>query len=229
MFKRKNDSLDLGVRILHPIGGPDADDRPVEGFQDFLAEPVSIPRGRGTVVRRAVALDPQEESTGAFGVHQSQVDPKAAAPDLPLYRKTSTGERVGDFLLERRIVIEFVDLGDFRAQGGDSSLGEVEVVTKELGTDRLRSGQVDVVRLEGTDDRHRKSRASHGDVEASLATHEIQGTEPHGDPPILVGSIADAEEDHAPLVTLDVLQILHKEGLFDSLLEELFHLGLESP
>ena len=54
---------------------------------------------------------------------------------------------------------------------------------------------------------------------------EIQGTEPHGDPPVLVGSVADAEEDHVPLVPLDVLQVLHEEGLLDALLEEPLHPG----
>ena len=77
----------------------------------------------------------------------------------------------------------------------------------------------------GKDD-HLLTRPGDGNIETPFTAIAVHGAEVHRDPSRGIGAVADGEEDHIPLVSLDVFQVLDENGLNGSVGEVLFDLRI---
>ena len=73
--------------------------------------------------------------------------------------------------------------------------------------------------MDGTEDHHAVLGAGDGDIQASLATHAIERSEVHVELAVCVWGIAHGEENHIPLVALDIFEILDEEWLREAVAE----------
>jgi hypothetical protein len=107
-----------------------------------------------------------------------------------------------------------------RLECGDTALCEVEIGTKEMDSEGLGLREVDVVRTHRTDHDHRLAGAYDRDVEPALSTGDVERAEALVDPPLVIRTVGDAQEDHVALVALNVFEILDEERLGTLEIEE---------
>ena len=79
--------------------------------------------------------------------------------------------------------------------------------------------QIDLLGFQGSVNGHFLAGAGDGNIQPSPAAIPVQRTEIHINLAVFVRAVADGEEDHIPLVTLDIFQVLDEQRFF----------GLESP
>src|SRR5262249_56393030 len=75
-----------------------------------------------------------------------------------------------------------------------------------------------------SDPRHRSPPPGPRDVNPPLTSLPVEWAEAHRHAAGLVRAVADAQEDHGPLVALHVLQVLHEKGLVAAFSETPFKL-----
>src|SRR5690606_9872470 len=78
---------------------------------------------------------------------------------------------------------------------------------------RSCAGQIDLLGSERAENHQQLTGPRHCDVESALTPVSIERTKVHRDASRAVGAIADAEEHHVALVTLDVLEVFHEHWL----------------
>ena len=74
-------------------------------------------------------------------------------------------------------------------------------------------GQVDLLGRDGAEHLHLASCARYGDVQTPPAALAVERTEVHIDLAVLVGAVADREQDYVALVALHILEILDENRL----------------
>jgi len=89
------------ITPAEPVGGPDALNLPPQALQDLLSQAVAVARRRRTVIRRAVALDPQQVSPRILRIHHCQIDRETGASDLCMHRPAAITQRPAYLGLER--------------------------------------------------------------------------------------------------------------------------------
>src|SRR5262249_33548710 len=96
---------ELLVGPVEPIRAPDPMDPPAAIPQDALTQAIAVPgRARG-MIRRAVALDPEQVATRARGIDYRQVDDEAGRTDLGMDLVAEVFQGPGHLPLEVRVVI----------------------------------------------------------------------------------------------------------------------------
>ena len=136
----------------------------------------------------------------------------------------------GDFVLE---VAQAGDGAPVRLAGtarptfGEvGALGVGEELAQVRGAEGGGAGEVDLRALDGGEDDDLLLGARDGDVEAALAAGAVERAEVHREVALLVGRVADGEEDRVAFVALDVLEVLHEERLGERGVEEALDLGM---
>ena len=144
-------SLHNCVRVLEPIGRPDAQDRPSKVFKNGLPDLVAVAcRGRA-VVGRSVAFDPCEINARVIRVHDAQVDTEAGdanlRPQLPTLRFDGRLDRRLEDILHwtKRAII-------LRRQSNRSARREVEETLEVFDAKSLGAGQVYLIRTDRRED-----------------------------------------------------------------------------
>ena len=107
-----------------------------------------------------------------------------------------------------------------------SAAYEQEVPQHE-GATGLEPRRVEISRGEGGDDGHPAASAGDRDVEAALATLEVERPETVQHPAVRGLAVADREDDRVSLVALDPLEVLDEEPLGGVLVEEVADVGAD--
>ena len=182
-----------------------------------------------------VALDPQQVAAGPLGVHHRQVDSEAGRTHLVLHVVSLGAQRRRHRLLEGRVRVVARRLGRLQP----ARLGVLQVRLEGVHAPGVGSPQVQVRGDEVAVHHAAAPRPRDQDVEPPFASLAVEGPEVHGQVAPFGLAVAHADEDHVPLVSLDVLQVLHEERLLRMALEERLdrrvlppqdlHLVLDSP
>ena len=99
-FHPARNLLHLSARITIPIRRPNTVEVPSETFKNTLAESVSIARGFGGMICRAIALDRQYITAGSFRVNNRQVQKVSGHSDLRVYIEPEVSNPSRDLNLE---------------------------------------------------------------------------------------------------------------------------------
>ena len=186
---------------------------PAESSQHALPQLVAVAGGRGVPVASAVALDAQEVAARVLRIDDGQVDAIARAADAVADLQAVTLEGRGPLLLEGAAVLGLLGAGVLEVQALLSVLRELQEALEVAHPGAAGPVEVDLVRGQGREDQHLPPGAGDGHVQPAPAALAVQGAEAHAHAPLLVGPVADREEDHVPLVPLDVLQVLDEDRL----------------
>jgi hypothetical protein len=73
-------SFTLTDGISEPVRTPDTVEPPPEILQNLLPQPITIPSGRGGMIRRTIALDPQQVPVRIVRVLYTDIDPEMLNP-----------------------------------------------------------------------------------------------------------------------------------------------------
>src|SRR5690606_18478212 len=91
--------------IPPPIRGPNPVNPPPQPLQYRLPQPVPVPRGRGAMVTRSIALDPQHVASRFLRRKKRQIDSITGTTDLRVQRKSLFSQKCRHLGFENRIVI----------------------------------------------------------------------------------------------------------------------------
>ena len=80
--ERAGDAVALAARFVPVVRRPDTGELPAEAAQDRSAQTITIAGGRGGVIARPIALDPDQVTNGRRWADDRKSDSIARAPDL---------------------------------------------------------------------------------------------------------------------------------------------------
>ena len=186
-------------------------DVPAESAQDGRLRNDAVACGGGVPVIRRAKHEAEDVFPGALRMHNGRIHTEAGAADAAFHGVAELGKLCrqqlgkGIILIDRRIGAAGKCLG--------AALGKFQEAAKLHHALRTGAGQVDLI---GTNDgihRHFLTGTGYGDIQSAPAAVLVERAEIHGDLPVLVGAVADGEQDHIPLVTLDIFEVLDEDGL----------------
>src|SRR5690606_28042197 len=99
-----------------------------------------------------------------LGMHDREVDPKAAATHLGSDVQALLSKRSGNLHLEGGVVLVDSRVVDLASERLDASLCVLEIRAQKLSSALLGSRKVDVLRTDGGDETDLVSRSGHQDV-----------------------------------------------------------------
>src|SRR5258706_2621292 len=71
---RMQDLLNFCFAILNPITRPDPMNLPSKSFKDLLAQTVTVTRGHGGIIHRAVTFDSKQKASRIIRIDNGEVD-----------------------------------------------------------------------------------------------------------------------------------------------------------
>jgi hypothetical protein len=92
--------IDFGFPAPEPVRAPDSVQAPPVLDQDLFADTVTLPRPPGRMIRGAIALDAEHESTGLIGVADSKIYAKTSRTDLRFNAIAHVADSLRDGLFE---------------------------------------------------------------------------------------------------------------------------------
>ncbi len=185
---------------------------PAESLQHNLTKPITVPGRFGTVIVSTVAFHAEDVPSGGVGVADGEIDPVARAAHLSIHAPAPPGQLIQDRLLEERLHLSGRSAGLF-CKCHMSALRKVEESPKVMHAGCLSPGKVDLLRPQTREDQKLLSGSGDCHIESPLTALVVQRPKVHTNDPDSVRPVADREQDHVTLVSLNRLQVFHKNGL----------------
>src|SRR5258706_9266216 len=173
---RMQDLLNFCFAILNPITRPDPMNLPSKSFKDLLAQTVTVTRGHGGIIHRAVTFDSKQKASRIIRIDNGEVDTILRYADLWNDLQTSFRQRGENRLFKQRLKLDLGASFLFMINGPDAIPRCFQIISQQLCTLTASAGQIDILRLNGSHQFQHIARPCHRDVQSAIATIPINWT-----------------------------------------------------